>query len=265
MCTANALWCLHALSQNYKKTGKKERSGPALYKLAAVDLVRTGSTNLEKTFEHISPVLGESVPGTNVPYSFVVTANLPQEEPKLFSTPGKGPSYVIIFHFVASSMLLKQLNDLDSASPAVKLFNNFCSEGLVNSNFMGRFKAMCIIDDIGKHGFPAIVNRFNGKPVLINKSGRLNAFYQNENGALAMGVKEGKDVNALNMLINVHLFAFVARKTLFSLYDKFKDMALNIAFTIEGRADEELPEVVLGCAKLEGIEVGDKMALLDGT
>ena len=46
-------------------------------------------------------------------------------------------------------------------------------------------------------------------------------------------------------------FSFVARKGLFSLMDKFSTMALNVAFVIEGRDDGELPEVALGCAKLD--------------
>ena len=95
---------------NYRRTGNKEPSGPSLYDMAAVDVLKTKEGKLEKTFDWFKPVLGDhGVEGTNVPYSFVVTANIPQDEPSLFSTPGTGPSFVIVFHFVASPALVAQV------------------------------------------------------------------------------------------------------------------------------------------------------------
>ena len=82
-----------------------------------------------------------------------------------------------MFHFTLTEDTIAQLNDLANASPAVKLLNDYFGKSLKERtnpghfNEMGRFKAMCIIDDIETHGFPSFISKFNGKPVLINKSG----------------------------------------------------------------------------------------------
>jgi len=129
---------------------------------------------------------------------------------------------------------------------------------------MGRFKAMCLIDNIEKQGFPGFISKFNGKPILINKSGSVVKYFEGEGGTLVEGNGgDGKRCKAINMLINVHVFAYIARKGLFSLLPSFKKMCLNLAFTIEGRNDEELPEVVLGCAKLDGMDL-EKFLEKDG-
>ena len=214
---------------------------------------------MDNTFDYFKPVLGETgVEGSNIPYSFVVTANLPQKEPSMFSTPTTGPSFVIIFHFTASATLISEMTNISNgqASPAVKLLDTWCREAVDDPNCMGRFKAMCIIDDIEKQGFPGFISKFNGKPILINKSGEVVKYYEGETaGTLVKGDAAGKDCKAINMHINVHVFSYIARKGLFTLQKSFKTTNLNVAFTIEGRCDEELPEVVLGCCKLSRIEM----------
>ena len=57
------------------------------------------------------------------------------------------------------------------------------------------------------------------------------------------------------MNINVHVFALIARKGLYQMQNKFKSMTLNVAFTIEGRCDRELPEAVLGCATIKNMDI----------
>ena len=45
------------------------------------------------------------------------------------------------------------------------------------------------------------------------------------------------------------------KKGLFSLQPKFPSMALNVGFTIEGREDDELPEVLLGGIRVNKIDI----------
>ncbi|TFJ86945.1 hypothetical protein NSK_002033 [Nannochloropsis salina CCMP1776] len=57
------------------------------------------------------------------------------------------------------------------------------------------------------------------------------------------------------MDINVHRFGFPARRGLFYLQEQFKDIVFEIGFTIEGRDDAELPEVMLAVARFNYIDV----------
>ena len=91
---------------------------------------------------------------------------------------------------------------------------------------------------------------YNGKPVLINKSGMVShPTAVNGDGARI------SQTNVIQMNINVWKFAFVAKKALAGLQEKFEKLSLNVGFTIEGRGDEELPECLLGCANLKGVDV----------
>ena len=74
---------------------------------------------------------------------------------------------------------------------------------------------------------------YNGKPVLINKSGK---FFKHE--------------KHIEMTVNVHMFAYIAKKMLYSIQPRFPTMCLNVGFVIEGRDDDELPETMLGVGKL---------------
>lgn len=73
----------------------------------------------------------------------------------------------------------------------------------------------------------------DGKPVLITKSGSLH-----------------QGANYLEMSIRVHRFSYLAKKGLATLRGRFAQMVLDVAFLVEGRGDEELPEQLLGCARL---------------
>jgi hypothetical protein len=57
-----------------------------------------------------------------------------------------------------------------------------------------------------------------------------------------------RGANYLEMDINIHNFGSVARSGL-QMID-FHKMAMNWGFCIESRDDDEMPEVLFGCAKL---------------
>ena len=46
----------------------------------------------------------------------------------------------------------------------------------------------------------------------------------------------------------------MARSGLQSIFRDFQDFILSIGFTIESRADDELPEVMLGCFDLNHVD-----------
>lgn len=75
----------------------------------------------------------------------------------------------------------EQLKDLDNASPALKLFAEYCInapelDSDPNSPWKGRFKVMCNCLNLEDFGFPGFVSAYNAKPVLINLTGKLYRF-----------------------------------------------------------------------------------------
>ena len=71
---------------------------------------------------------------------------------------------------------------------------------------------------------PKFIQGYNGKPALVTKSG---TFKRHE--------------NYIEFTINVNMWAFLAKKGLYTLTPTFPDFITNIGFTIEARCDEEMP------------------------
>ncbi len=239
---------------DYRRTGKKAPSAPALYKFVAADLTLVDD-NVKSPTDLYSPSWGPGVVGAPwVPSSFIVNANLPTVEPRMLRPPESGPSFNVVFHFTIGDAASEELKKPEAEwSPSVRLMSEWFKRAPGDREFMGRFKAMCVIDDIEGLGLPGFINRFNGKPTLINRSGD-TIRYKKGDGGKAVEVGEGEGVDLVVQHINVWIFSYVARKGLFYLQDKFAGMRLNVGFTIEGRSDEELPEVILGCCTLDGMD-----------
>ncbi|CAM9977296.1 unnamed protein product, partial [Phaeothamnion confervicola] len=103
-----------------------------------------------------------------------------------------------------------------------------------------RLKAMGIITNLPELGAPSFIGPYNGKPVLITRSGLLT-----------------RHRDCFEVDVNVRHWCYLARKGLHLLRPKFRAMALSVAFVIEGRDDDgSLPEQVLGCCALEHIYPG---------
>mmetsp|Transcript_53442 Transcript_53442/g.64425 ORF Transcript_53442/g.64425 Transcript_53442/m.64425 type:complete len:655 (+) Transcript_53442:111-2075(+) len=222
---------------NYKKTKMKSPSGPPLYNLYAVDMFRATSTmkSVAAGFKipDIEGVTDVDTGFPDVPAMLVINCNMPSEEPQMFKSPTDGPSYICVVYLVIAPETVRQLKDFNNASPAVKLFKKWCETAEHDSGFRSRMKAMCVLDDIDSLGLPSFVTGYNGKPTLISKSGTFT-----------------RHPTHCEMSINVHMFAYLARKGLYSLQQKFPEFILNVGFTIEGRDDDELPETILGGCRM---------------
>jgi hypothetical protein len=253
------------IGPNYSRTGAKAPSGPSIYKLAGVDLVRaTGTVVDPAAYYDLQVPTTAAVSDLGVPMCFVVNCNLPTEAPSMFGgDTGDKPVINIVFHFVLSDSAVEAFKEAFKeaskngppvaeplvAEPHLRLLKQWCSVAPNDRQFMGRFKAMCVVDEIEKLGLPSFINKFNGKPVLINKSGSIVRY-----DAKMAPIQPNDKTTPCAVLVqnvNVGVFSFVARKGLFSLMDSFNTMILNVAFTIQGNSDDELPEVVLGCARLD--------------
>uniref|UniRef100_A0A7S2MX10 Protein ENHANCED DISEASE RESISTANCE 2 C-terminal domain-containing protein n=1 Tax=Helicotheca tamesis TaxID=374047 RepID=A0A7S2MX10_9STRA len=235
---------------NYKKKKTKAPSGSALYELVSMDFIQA-ETFLKDAKDAIEL---PSIPGVTdvetgnefVPPMLVVNSWLPTKDHGPLSN-GKleKPSYICVIVFAIEQWVVEELKDIDNASPAVKLLAEWCREAETNVEFRGRFKAIGLVEEMEKMGIPGFITQYNGKPTLITKSGN---FTRHE--------------KYIEMAINVHLWAYVARKGMLTLLPSFAKLLINVGFTIEGRSDMELPEVLLGGCRF--IRLDPAKAKVDG-
>ena len=144
------------IGPNYKKNKQKGPSGPALYELHSMDFIYADSALKRTADKFVIPtipgVTDISTEHSHIPPLLIINTWLPGEEPSLFAKPTDGETYSIPMVFVITKDTLDQLKDLDNASPAVKLWSEWCKRAEGDEGFRGRFKCMGMIEDIDSTG-----------------------------------------------------------------------------------------------------------------
>lgn len=227
---------------SYKKKGP---SGPSLYELIGLDVFKT-ACRVDKIYEHLK-MPWNNLPDTNdpeVPSLFIVNCQFPRDK-QSFVAEGDGPGCSVVFYFAIKKETVEQLHS-DNPPESVKLFAEWARLAPDDPTFRGRFKAIGFIEEIAKYGLPMAATRYNGKPVLIKKTG---------------SVHRGPNNSFIEMDVNIHRFSYPCRSALISMKEMFSRMQIRAGFTIEGREDGELPEVLLGGALINGVSLDNAVDL----
>ena len=115
---------------NYNRNKEKAPSAPALYEPIAMDVFCTRSR-----LDHVAPRF--ELPSTSgidthnafVPPLFVIQVQLPSQPPSsLFASEEDGPGWALVITFQITEDTCRQLKDLSTASPAVRLFAQWCEK-----------------------------------------------------------------------------------------------------------------------------------------
>ncbi|KAL7573802.1 hypothetical protein ACA910_007830 [Epithemia clementina (nom. ined.)] len=257
---------LKVRSAHYLKTRQKQPSIGELYECLRVDMIKTPH-RLAKISSRVElPELDEDhyrTPKTwDAPDTFVVTLSIPLE--KKGDTENK-PCITLSFYFGMKAKtrdILARItgenatnepkspskrvaeDDLEMVN-AVRLFNTWCQKAPNDPAFQGRFKLIPFVKDLEGVNLPSWMNRWNGAPVLIKRSGKTGILYNSKDDPSTM------DDSVMEMEISFHPFPWVARQAIDYLREKiFSKVLLTFGFLIEARAESELPEVLIGLAQL---------------
>lgn len=233
-------WCVcdHAqfftrIGPDYNRFKKKAASPPPLYRPFAVDVFCTKlrQDHACQRFAIPEELLSVDTNHSSVPPVFVVQIQIPSDPPpSFFSSVEDGPGWAILMYFKITEETIAQLKDLSTASPAVRLFADWCAKAPSDSAVRGRFKVINSCTNLEELGMPQAIINYNAKPVLIRRTGTLFT---------GRGYIE-KD-------IHVHKFANLAKQSIHLISSRCGKMFMQIGFVIEGRSDEELPEALFGC------------------
>lgn len=242
---------LEVRSLDYKRNRSKIPSPGELYSCIKVDFVESPQrlANMASRVE-----LPETKPHPHktwhAPDIFVVTLSLPSDP-----NGGKldGPSYTICMYFAMKDETRRVLAKLTAPpvdsqddttittphpnAPAILLFNEWCKRAPTDPSFQARFKLIPSIQNIADLGLPSWIARWNGKPVLIKRTGKTGFLYERE--------------NVLEMEVSFHPFPWAAKQAIQYLREHvLHKLLLTFGFVIEAREDHELPETVIGLCQL---------------
>jgi hypothetical protein len=229
---------------NYRKTGRKESSGPSLFELVGVDMVKSDAAmdGLESYLRF--PQIDRDTHHPAVPSLLVVNGTLPLEAPSMLSSSADGPTLNAVFYFAIKPSTCDALRDLAAAPPAVKLLAAWCAGCLEAPDTFARFKCIGSVRNYEAAGMPSMFKSFNGKPVLIRN--RLVA--KGGSGHLR------RSASSMEMNVNVRAWPYLAKQGLGYLLSGLQKTDLDVGFVLEGILDSELPECLIGSARLTKLD-----------
>ncbi|CAK9079760.1 Hypothetical protein (Fragment) [Durusdinium trenchii] len=88
------------------------------------------------------------------------------------------------------------------------------------------------VEDLDKHEVPESFKRFNNKPVLLTRSAT---------------VYKKRLPEMLEIDFDVRNWNYPTRAAMVSYHHRAREAEVEIGYLLEGKADDELPEQILGC------------------
>jgi hypothetical protein len=256
--------CFEVRSHGYLTTKKKIPCPGELYECIAVDCfvsnsrvpeiaprVRFGkefTTNwkdMKKTW--ISPDI------------FVISLSIPTEAPTFGKSTDDGPGATFIGYYKmkeetrtilrritavgydpiteTSDIVEEEVDVQKRITNGVRLWEKFCQVAPFDPTFQARFK-LIPMGNLEELGCPSYISKYSGKPVLIKRNQVTGFFY------------DYPTLNCMEFDISLHPFPYLFKQGVAYLKDHFERTVWTLGFVIEGRSDDELPEVVIGTMKV---------------
>ncbi|CAD7696400.1 unnamed protein product [Ostreobium quekettii] len=238
-------------SRHYMKNRLKEPCAGSFYELMDVDLL-----SFDTKEHHIARRLTlpqdphkrteeeqAAIVQLGIPVLLVINVQLPIYQPALFGgVDGVGHSMVYFF------ALREGFNPLQAENQgAVGLLRRFVHNGREENGDMTRNRLKLIPKVINVEEWSAkaplsrteahLVGSYNSKPLLTRPQ---HTFHHGP--------------GYMEIDVDVHAYAYLARRALQSFTARLHTLVFENAFVIQGNREEELPEMILGVARMHRID-----------
>jgi len=245
----------------YKTNKTKVPCPQSLYKCVELDVFESKKRVPDMAGRVVLPKVSfenDDGPKTwNAPDIFVITVALPTDTPKLYGgSTDNGGGYTITMYCVMRQETRDILRRVtaDGYNPsmeptggdpntsmvnAARLFDEWCRRAPSDDNWMARFKVVPQGNNLAEIGLPAWIANYNGKPFLIKRPGTTGFLYRHP------------DKSCMEFDVSLHPFPYLAKQGICYMKEGFfKKILATLAFCIEGRTDDELPECLIGLYQL---------------
>lgn len=237
-------------SHGYMRSKKKEPSGPCMYRLVGVD-VYSFDFKLYHIAQHVQlpevPVVGpaaQALPADQkLPPLLIINMQLPMYGPSLFGA-NDGHGHSLVYYFALPEGWEPSQVEQPAALALVQRFMHNRRE-LDGTPTRDRFKLIPRIVNVDEwaekgplSGYEhRLLMNYNDKPLLTRPQQR---FYTGP--------------HYLEIDLDVHSYAFVARKAFHGYIQRLAPVVFENAFVVQGNRPEELPEQVLAAARVYRVD-----------
>lgn len=232
-------------SVEYKKTKRKEASQAALFDFLGADLVRTTDGKVDLISQRL-----ELPPAFATDKVFIINAQLPSYGPSVWGDPVcDGPGFSLVLCWRIPPDVCDQLQAEDPPTThALRLFKRF-QHAANDTTLTDRFKVIAQVMNHDECGLTGLAKKLlashNATPVLTRPQHRIYHF------------NEG----STEIVVDIHAFSYMARRGIHMLLDKCSKLVIDVACVLQGETEDELPERILGCCRLDCVDVAKAMDL----
>jgi hypothetical protein len=257
--TAASSSSIQLRGSHYLVDRKKVPSPTSLYELIEVDIIDANCQMLDIGTKFQLPDVKFDSPQGNwrAPNLLVISFSLPTTAPKLGKASDNKGFVVTGYYRIRNKTrevleilsnpeidALEQEHRLREMFPdtqyrqrvnGIKLWEKWCRCAPTDQEMQKRLKFIPRGDNLREIGVPSWICKYNGKPMLMKRPGVTSFVFSHQ------------DDNMMEIDINMHPLPYMFKQAMTYLKEHyFQQMMMTFGFVIEGRDDDELPEVLLG-------------------
>jgi len=231
---------------NYRRNGLKKPSNGSFYDIVAVDTFHADSKHELSDIGNkvdLRGLLAEGEEGWvtgGFPRIWIVVLQIPAYAPSLMGGKDDGDGYAIVFYFKLNSTGLSAIQNREGAARVMRKFLKQPLSIADADRGAHQWKNMVRLqnEDLNLNWIlKSYVLKYNAKPFL---SRNCKSYYR------------GK--SHFEVDVDIHRFNYVSRQGMHSFKDYLKSITLDIGFVVQCEADDELPEKLLGCVRIRGMD-----------
>mmetsp|Transcript_16821 Transcript_16821/g.41385 ORF Transcript_16821/g.41385 Transcript_16821/m.41385 type:complete len:813 (-) Transcript_16821:178-2616(-) len=230
---------------NYRRNGFKKPSDGAFYDIGGVDVFRSDGkkyiSNIGNKVDLSELTDGKEGYLYGLPRIWIVVLQIPAYAPSVLGSVNDGDGFAICFYFKLNEMGLAAAKEGKGAS---KVMKKFLSEPLTISDA-----------DRGPHQWKNIVRLANAEDLQLGWV--LNSYVTKYNAKpfLSRNCKSYfRGPSHFEVDVDIHRFNYVSRQGMYSFRTYLKQLTLDIGFVVQCDTDDEMPEKLLGCCRLKGMD-----------
>ena len=223
----------------------KQPSEFAMYEAVAVDMFKTAAKDkfVWKRFKRPADLDDGNTAG--VPNTLVVLQILPDYQVSVFGSQDDGPSHNLLLWFKLSDRAKAMLTGKETPTNGIQLLKDWSKQG---DPLHPQWKTICQLQNPGDIDAGAVANgmlkSYNGKPFLSNISHTVQ-----------------NDGNTLAVISDVHSFGYMLKNFYYNNQDICRAAVVDMAYVVEGREADHLPEQILAAVRLHNLDIGTARTL----